>query len=70
MSSEQSLMKTILALLTPQLALLLLLAAAYLLIFCTKDANVKNHPNAEKAARIGGWLYAALAAATLAARLF
>ena len=70
MSSEQTLMETVLALLTPQLALLLLLTAAYLLIFCTKDAQTKNHPKAEKAARIGGWLYAVLAAATLAIHLF
>ena len=70
MSSQQTLMENFLALLTPQLAVLLLLTAAYLLIFCTKDARTKNHPKAEKAARIGGWLYAALAAATLATHLF
>ena len=63
-------MENIQALLTPQLAVLLLLTAAYLLIFCTKDAKIKNHRQAEKATRIGGWLYAALAAATLATRLF
>ena len=70
MSPQQTLIETLLALLTPQLAVLLLLTAAYLLIFCIKDAKTKNHPKAEKAARIGGWLYAALAAVTLAARLF
>lgn len=70
MSPQQTLIEALIALLTPQLAVLLLLTAAYLLIFCTKDAKTKNHPKAEKAARIGGWLYAALAAATLAARLF
>lgn len=63
-------METFLALLTPQLAALLFLTAAYLLIVCTKDATTKNHPKAEKAARIGGWLYAALGAGALAASLF
>ena len=70
LSSQQTLIGNFLALLTPQLAVLLLLTAAYLLIFCTKDAKTKNHRQAEKAARIGGRLYAALAAAILAARLF
>lgn len=63
-------METFRALLTPQLAVLLFLTAAYLLIVCTKDAATKNHPKAEKAARFGGWLYCALAAGVLAAGLF
>lgn len=63
-------MESFRALLTPQLAALMLLTAAYLLIFCTKDATTKNHPKAKKAAHIGGWLYAVLAAAILAASLF
>lgn len=70
MSPQQTLMEALLALLTPQLAVLLLLTATYLLVFCIKDAKTKNHPKAEKAARIGGWLYLALAAATLAIKLF
>lgn len=68
--TNPSLIETLVGSLTTPLAVLLLLTAAYSLIFCTKDAQVKNHIKAEKAARIGGWLYAALGAAVLVISLF
>lgn len=53
------------AALTWQLAALLLLTAANLLLYCTTAAQEKNHPKAKKAARIGGWLYTVLATAII-----
>lgn len=66
----QSLMESAQAVLTSHFAVLLLLTGAHALIFCRKDARAKNHSKAEKTAHIGGWLYAALAAAILTGSLF
>ncbi|WP_371367556.1 hypothetical protein SRRS_14500 [Sporomusa rhizae] len=68
--NTQRLMEALQASLNPQLALFLLLTAGYSLVFCIKDARVKNHQKAEKAARVGGWLYIVLAAAILTMNLF
>lgn len=70
MKLSQNLIETLEAALTPQLAVLLLLSGMYSLIFCIKDASTKHHVNAEKAARIGGWLYLALGAAILISNVF
>lgn len=70
MSEHQTIGELLLAPFNPPLAALLLLSAGYLLTFCINDAKAKNHPRAEKAARIGGWLYAAVGAAALVKNLF
>lgn len=36
---------------------MILLIGLYSLTFNVADAKYKNHPRAEKAARLGGWLY-------------
>lgn len=43
--------------LTPAVGILFIGIGLYSLTFNVADAKHKNHPRAEKAARIGGWFY-------------
>lgn len=43
--------------LTPAVGIMFIGVGLYSLTFNVADARHKNHPRAEKAARIGGWFY-------------
>lgn len=45
--------------------IMILLLGLYSLIFNVADAKYKNHPRAEKTARVGGWLYIVVGAAMM-----
>lgn len=45
--------------------IIILLLGLYSLTFNLTDAQYKNHPRAEKTARMGGWLYILIGAAIM-----
>lgn len=54
--------------LNPIFGIIFIGTGLYSLIFNVKDARRKNHPRAEKVARLGGWLYLLGGIATLIIR--
>lgn len=46
-------------------AIIISLLGLYSLIINVADAKYKNHPRAEKTARVGGWLYIMVGAAMM-----
>lgn len=51
-------------------AVLIILLGLYSLTFNVADAKYKNHPRAEKTARIGGWLYIIAGVVLMVQKLF
>lgn len=49
---------------------ILLLIGSYSLYFNVNDAKRKNHRNAERVARLGGWFYILSGSAVIVANLF